>query len=602
MTSSWLKKTLTRLAAPGKPPVPALSDGEVASQIRIIRAHMMAADLEAARSLLDGLWQSNPDNADVLAHLGACVYLAGEREAATPILAKAFAVDPGHAFAAKFLAAALSATREDDAALAVARRAMELNPSDSQVFSVAASMLLRRGQFEETARALNRALEVEPEALKPLEQLEALSVISTVKRSIYEGSPKIAEARRRNINRLLALERKKKLDAESLSALLALLEGGEADSFRMAAKIAHANTDFADMTATLATQLASIFWIEGKSREMLAKRELALKLDAGNRTLALGLAHAQLMLGDDHWKGAWQTMTDVLFHSRADMQPQGARLWRGERLGRETLLVYQDQGIGDAIIALRLLGHLSARKIAWKLWVLPALSDLAAQCVGEEHLLRLPTLPSAKDAGVTFACPLFGLIAALGLAPRDVRAPHPGSGAASRLALAPGDLGALRSPRIGLLLGGNPMRRDDWLRSPSIAATQALTAIGGVSWVNLMIDERPLREHIGKTLAAHDPMPGVKNFADTAALISQLDAVIAIDSSTAHLAAFLGKRLWVLAPSMLDWRWQAGELQSPWWPGARLLRAEAPGEWKQAMATLVTEVREFVKTQAPASP
>jgi len=137
------------------------------------------------------------------------------------------------------------------------------------------------------------------------------------------------------------------------------------------------------------------------------------------------------------------------------------------------------------------------------------------------------------------------------------------------------------------------MRRDDWLRSLPIEATAPLARVGGVSWVNLMIDERTLRTQLLKSLGMADPMADVKNFFDTAAIVDELDAVIAVDSSVAHLGLALGKKVWVLAPSMLDWRWQIGETMSPWWPKATVLRAEGPGRWATAVSRLVAELEAY---------
>jgi hypothetical protein len=93
----------------------------------------------------------------------------------------------------------------------------------------------------------------------------------------------------------------------------------------------------------------------------------------------------------------------------------------------------------------------------------------------------------------------------------------------------------------------------------------------------------------------------VRSFADTAALIGELDAVIAVDSSVAHLALALGKKVWVLAPSMLDWRWQIGATLSPFWPNATVLRADGPGIWTKAVKRLVEEIGVYRDASMPST-
>jgi ADP-heptose:LPS heptosyltransferase len=69
------------------------------------------------------------------------------------------------------------------------------------------------------------------------------------------------------------------------------------------------------------------------------------------------------------------------------------------------------------------------------------------------------------------------------------------------------------------------------------------------------------------------------DFADTAALISALDLVIAVDTSVAHLAAALGKPVWLMVPFAPDFRWLLERDDSPWYPGMRLFRQTRPGDW-----------------------
>ena len=74
------------------------------------------------------------------------------------------------------------------------------------------------------------------------------------------------------------------------------------------------------------------------------------------------------------------------------------------------------------------------------------------------------------------------------------------------------------------------------------------------------------------------------DFADTAAVIEQLDLVIAVDTAVAHLAGALGKPVFVLISYIQDWRWLAGRADSPWYPTARIFRQPAPGDWDSAIA------------------
>jgi len=71
----------------------------------------------------------------------------------------------------------------------------------------------------------------------------------------------------------------------------------------------------------------------------------------------------------------------------------------------------------------------------------------------------------------------------------------------------------------------------------------------------------------------------LRDFADTAALIMQLDLVITVDTSVAHLAGALGKEAWILLPFMPDWRWLLDRADSPWYDSVRLFRQPGAGDW-----------------------
>jgi hypothetical protein len=148
---------------------------------------------------------------------------------------------------------------------------------------------------------------------------------------------------------------------------------------------------------------------------------------------------------------------------------------------------------------------------------------------------------------------------------------------AARLAtLAPG-------PRVGLVWKGNPKHFNDAHRSlPSLAALAPLWNVPGVQFVSLQKGQ-------GEDEAQRPPVSlpllhlgtEVRDFVDTAAIIAQLDLVVCVDTSTAHLAASLGKPCWVLLPQYdLDWRWMHEREDSPWYPGTmRLFRQRMNEAW-----------------------
>jgi ADP-heptose:LPS heptosyltransferase len=90
--------------------------------------------------------------------------------------------------------------------------------------------------------------------------------------------------------------------------------------------------------------------------------------------------------------------------------------------------------------------------------------------------------------------------------------------------------------------------------------------------------------------------PDIRDFADTSAIVAQLDLVICVDTAVAHVAGALGKPCWVLIPAFgTDWRWLQDRTGSPWYPGAlRIFRQKTPDEWDDTVGEVVTMLKTLV--------
>ena len=88
----------------------------------------------------------------------------------------------------------------------------------------------------------------------------------------------------------------------------------------------------------------------------------------------------------------------------------------------------------------------------------------------------------------------------------------------------------------------------------------------------------------------------LNDFSDTAALIENLDLVISVDTSTAHLAGALGKPVWILNRFDTDWRWLLERTDSPWYPTAKLYRQEKAGDWDAVVRRVKTDLMSFHRT------
>jgi ADP-heptose:LPS heptosyltransferase len=197
---------------------------------------------------------------------------------------------------------------------------------------------------------------------------------------------------------------------------------------------------------------------------------------------------------------------------------------------------------------------------------------------------RLPGVRVVPQGGSLPAfdlhCPLLSLPLVFGTTPATVPAPAAYLHAdAARLARWAPLLAGLERPRIGIAWAGNPRMRGNRWRSPPLAALLPLFATGA-SWVSL---QKEVPEHDRATIARVPRLrqlgPLFADFADTAAVMAQLDLVVTVCTSVAHLAGALGRPTWVMLSRSPDWRWLLDRGDSPWYPTARLFRQTTAGDW-----------------------
>lgn len=255
--------------------------------------------------------------------------------------------------------------------------------------------------------------------------------------------------------------------------------------------------------------------------------------------------------------------------------------WNGEAPHGKTLLVYVEQGLGDALQFARyatLLANAGARPLIH----CPApLKNLLATVPGvagafapgdplppyDAHvpLLSLPRVFGTELATVPATVPYLAV-------PAERRA-------AARAKLAP-QASALK---VGLAWAGNKANANDRNRSLPLAALAPLLGVRGIAWQALQLgasDEIAQSPFAGRVA----PLPADIPLDDTAAIIGELDLVISVDTSIAHLAGALARPLWVLLPFAPGWRWRLGSDASPWYPTARLFRQTEPRAWPAVVA------------------
>lgn len=254
--------------------------------------------------------------------------------------------------------------------------------------------------------------------------------------------------------------------------------------------------------------------------------------------------------------------------------------WNGEPLQGRRLLVWTEQGFGDTLHFAR---------------ILPALRTMGGEIQCECHSEIAPLLAGME--GVTVIArggplpehdvqiPLLSLPATLGWKQCPETAfpyLHAGRDAAgrwaARLRIAENRL------RVGIVWSGSTTNPEGRYRSIPLETMEELGRTSDLFFVNLQTgDSAPAFSASAFAAGGADWTDGLVNFAETAALIEQLDLVITVDTAVAHLTGALGKPVWVLLAAACDWRWGSGQRATPWYPSARLYRQQTHGHWSEVV-------------------
>jgi hypothetical protein len=274
-------------------------------------------------------------------------------------------------------------------------------------------------------------------------------------------------------------------------------------------------------------------------------------------------------------------------------------LWLGETsIAGKTILIHTEQGFGDVFQFCRyatLAAKAGARAIVE---VQPDLAPLMATLPG----ISLVTSDREPLPDHDLRCPMMSLPLAFGTTVDTIPAEVPylhadparASGWRDRLA-------GLQGRRIGLVWGAGSRIGDAELvalehrKSVPLQMLGPLTSVAGCEFVSIQLGRAAAQTAswpAGMTL--HDFAKDLKDFADTAALMDNLDLVISVCTSTAHLAGALGKPVWLLNRFDTDWRWFLDREDSPWYPTMRIFRQPQPGDWASVVQSVTDALRIFV--------
>lgn len=518
--------------------------GFVRSCDGLIEATNHAAAAEASRAAITR-W---PKSAEPHYQLGRALQRQGDEAAAMACYRQALAIDAGHTWAMNNLGVLLSAKGEFAESDLLLQRLIRSHPNHGVAWGNLGRSWAKREHHSLARLLLEHALELRPD-LGYLHQSLGTALF---------GVGEIDEA---------------------IKAFRHAIELGPPDANVFAA-------------------LGATYWQQDRFSEAEHACRQAIDIDPENVPAHMTLCWCYLPRGD--YRRGWPA-----YEWRLKQHPDTQRRiliprWDGTPLNGRRLLVHTEQGFGDGIQFLRFMDRLNNGPIT--LECQDSFAPVAATCPWVSSIILRSEFSSDREREFDLHIPLMSLPLLLGVEEEHVAMGeaylHPPAAMVTawseRLASAGGGF------RVGLAWAGNPNHKDDRKRSCSLVDLAPLAEVPGVTFYSLQkggAADEVMHPPAGMHLVNLDPH--LESFLDTAAVIMNLDLVIAVDTAVAHLAGALGRPVWTMLPTGPDWRWLLDRDDSPWYPSMRLFRQTTAGDWAGVAARMQTALIKIKQRPTP---
>ncbi|HLH93715.1 MAG TPA: tetratricopeptide repeat protein [Xanthobacteraceae bacterium] len=308
----------------------------------------------------------------------------------------------------------------------------------------------------------------------------------------------------------------------------------------------------------------------------------ALELEPSNVGAHWNLAN--LLLASWRWSEAWAEYEWRLRRPQCPPPPTSAPDWMPDDTQARRILLWNDQGMGDALQFARYARFVSACGHEVWLFAQDALRTLLRSVPGVSGVVG----PSDPTPQVDAQAPLLSM-------PYRLQLSDPGASWAGAYVTPQREMALPRRPghlAVGLVWASNPAHPNRVLRDVPLKQLQPLLDIPDIDWFALQVGSAAgdVAAH-GFSSCIHDLSPQIHNFGDTAAAVEALDLVITVDTSVPHLVGAMGKPCWAMISTAREWRWSGREAMSIWYPSMRLFRQSSAGDWGGVLAKIEAELR-----------
>ena len=533
---------------------------------------------------LDRALGVEPAHAQALSHRGVALKELGRTQEALADYEAALALRPDYPEALNNRGAALQALERWDEAVADYQAAARLRPGYVEALRNLGLACRNQERWDEALAAFREVLDWEP---GNLDAGINVGLVLMLQRDFARALPQFEAVLTADPGCVPALNNKG----------LALKELGRLDEAMACLASALAlDPDYNEAQVNLGT----CFMAQNRMEEALAATDLALARDPAHAGAHWNRSLILLTQGD--WARGWPEYEWRFASQKVGAGAWNTPRWDGTPLAGRTLLVCAEQGLGDTLQFVRCCAAVEKNGGQVVLECPTALHGLVRGCAGIERIVA-PPLGGEPEAVHDVHVPLLSLPGLLGFAPAEDEPPylHAPAQSAARWRAA---LNSLHSKppwalKVGLIWAGNPNHKNDRSRSCRLADWAGLADVPHTVFYSLQ--KGAAESQLGEAMGEWQPIPlgaGLEDFTDTACAMQALDLIVAVDTSSAHLAGALGRPVWTLLPFTPDWRWLLGREDTPWYPTMRLLRQPAPGAWEPVLARVAADLTALACSRA----
>lgn len=582
------------------------------------RARELSArrEFDAALDLLAESLRQDPDNVEARLAQAAVYRKRGDLAEAMDAYRRALVLDPRRADA--WLDLGVCHHRQGDTfwARVYFRYAARLEPDNADVLNESGLVEIELGNYEMAEESLENAVNRNPDHPEAWNNLGLVIArrgdVATARRHFLRATflkPEFYMAQCnlglacRDLEQLedaeAALRRAVAIDPQPPTAWLnlgmLLQDLGRLDEALDALQRAG---DRAAEEPDLKAALSALWLRRGDARAAERAAEEGLQRDSGHAELRLALAHAQL--AQANFGDGWRNYEARLRSNASPRRRFAFHQWGGEDLAGKSVLVYREQGLGDEIMFASCLGDLVRSGARCLVDCDPRLRPLLRRSFPEIEVVEdIDALELGHSTGsrTIDTCLPIGSLPGVFRTSRAAFEParaylRADASKASRwrerlAALGPGT-------KIGIAWRGGLYKTGRALRSLTLDQLLPLLRMQGVHWINLQhrddgAERERMRREYGVELTTWPE--ALKELDETAALVSELDLVVAVCSSIVHLAGALGRPVWTLTPAAPAWRYFLAGDSLPWYPAVRLFRQRAAGDWSPVIEDIAAALR-----------